>query len=46
MNVRINKQGIATFDCSFHVNNKEELVSLADKIRQVPSVMDIERSKG
>ena len=46
MNVRINKQNIATFECGFHVNNKEELVSLADKIRQVPSVIDIERSKG
>jgi guanosine-3',5'-bis(diphosphate) 3'-pyrophosphohydrolase len=46
MNVRINKQGIATFDCGFHVNNKEELTSLTDKIRQVPNVIDIERSKG
>ncbi|HIV17186.1 MAG TPA: bifunctional (p)ppGpp synthetase/guanosine-3',5'-bis(diphosphate) 3'-pyrophosphohydrolase [Candidatus Alectryocaccobium stercorigallinarum] len=46
MNVRINKQGIATFDCGFHVNNKDELTSLTDKIRQVPNVIDIERSKG
>lgn len=46
MNVRINKQGVATFDCGFHVNNKEELTSLTDKIRQVPNVIDIERSKG
>lgn len=46
MNVRINKQGIATFDCSFHVNNKEELSSLIEKIRQVPNVIDIERAKG
>ena len=46
MNVRINKQNIATFECGFHVDNKEELVSLTEKIRQVPSVIDIERSKG
>ena len=46
MNVRINKQNVATFECGFHVDNKEELVSLADKIRQVPNVIDIERSKG
>ncbi len=46
MNVRINKQGIATFDCGFHVNNKEELMGLTEKIRQIQSVLDIERSKG
>ncbi len=46
LNVRINKQGIATFDCGFRVNNKEELAGLTDKIRQIPNVVDIERAKG
>lgn len=46
MNVRINKQQVATFNCGFKVNNKDELASLTEKIRQVPSVIDIERTRG
>ncbi len=46
MNVRTSKQGTATIDMTFDVNSKEELNSLVEKIRQVESVIDIERSKG
>ena len=46
INVRTSKQGTATVDMTFDVNSKEELNSLIEKIRQVESVMDIERSKG
>ncbi len=46
MNVRVSKQGVATFACGFQVNNREELSYLSDKIRQVPNVIDIERAKG
>ena len=46
MNVRTSKQGTATIDMTFDVNSKEELNSLVEKIRQVESVIDIERSRG
>lgn len=46
INVRTNKQGTATVDMTFDVRSKEELNSLIEKIRQVESVIDIERAKG
>lgn len=46
MNVRTSKQGTATIDMAFDVNSKEELNTLIEKIRQVESVLDIERSRG
>ncbi len=46
MNVRMNKQGIATFDIGFEITNKDELQTLVESLRQVPQVVDIERTKG
>lgn len=46
INVRTSKQGTASIDMSFDVHNNEELNSLMEKIRQVESVIDIERSRG
>lgn len=46
MNIRTSKQGTATVDMAFDVKSKEELNSLIEKIRQVESVIDIERSRG
>ncbi len=46
VNVRTSKQGNATFNVGFKVDNKEELASLVEKIRQINSVIDIERSRG
>ena len=46
MNVRTSKQGTATIDMTFDVNRKEELNALVEKVRQVESVIDIERSRG
>ncbi len=46
MNVRTSKQGTATIDMTFDVNSKEELNALVEKVRQVESVIDIERSRG
>lgn len=46
INVRTSKQGTATVDMIFNIKSKEELNSLIEKIRQVESVIDIERSKG
>ena len=40
------KQGIATITLAFGTKGKEELSSLVEKIRQVESVIDIERTRG
>lgn len=46
LNVRTSKQGTATLSISFDVKNVEELNTLIEKIRQIESVMDIERTTG
>lgn len=46
MNCRTNKQDKATLAVSFEVASKEELASLIEKIRQVESVLDVERTTG
>ena len=46
MNVRTSKQGTASIDVTFDVHNNEELNSIIEKVRQVESVIDIQRSKG
>ena len=46
LNTRVNKQGKATINMSFDVQSKEELNSIIGKIRQVESVIDIQRTTG
>ncbi|MDO4298688.1 MAG: bifunctional (p)ppGpp synthetase/guanosine-3',5'-bis(diphosphate) 3'-pyrophosphohydrolase [Lachnospiraceae bacterium] len=46
VNTRTSKQGIATLSISFNVPGKSVLNSLIEKLRQVESVMDIERTTG
>ena len=46
MNSRTNKQEKATISLSFNVRSKEDLNSLIEKIRQVESVIDVERTTG
>ena len=46
LNTRTSKQGLATMDTSFQVSSREELVTVTDKLRQIDSVIDIERSTG
>ena len=46
LNTRTSKQGTATINISFEVCSKEELNSLIEKIRQIESVKDIERTAG
>ncbi|MDO4272670.1 MAG: bifunctional (p)ppGpp synthetase/guanosine-3',5'-bis(diphosphate) 3'-pyrophosphohydrolase [Eubacteriales bacterium] len=46
INSRTNKQEKATISMSFEVRSKEELNSLIEKIRQVDSVIDVERTTG
>ncbi|MCM1259094.1 MAG: bifunctional (p)ppGpp synthetase/guanosine-3',5'-bis(diphosphate) 3'-pyrophosphohydrolase [Roseburia sp.] len=40
------KQGIATIEISFNTKGREELSGLIEKVRQVESVIDIERTTG
>lgn len=46
INSKTSKQGIATLSVSFNTKGKAELQSLIEKIRQVESVIDIERTTG
>ena len=46
INCRTNKQEKATISVSFNVSCKEELNSLIEKIRQLESVIDVERTTG
>ena len=46
INSKTSKQGIATISMSFNTKGKMELQGLIDKIRQVESVIDIERTTG
>jgi GTP pyrophosphokinase len=46
INSKTSKQGIATIEVSFHTKGRSELISLIEKIRQIDSVIDIERTSG
>ena len=46
MNTRTNKQGIATLSTSFEINSREELNQIVAKLRNIESVIDIERTTG
>ena len=46
INSRTNTQEKATISMSFEIGSKEELRSLIEKIRQVESVLDVERTTG
>ncbi|MGN0352524.1 MAG: RelA/SpoT family protein [Roseburia sp.] len=43
---KTSKQGIATIDISFSTKGKAELNSVIDKLRQIESIIDIERTTG
>ncbi len=46
LNTRVNKQGIVTMNTAFEVEGKEELKRVVEKIRNIESVMDVERTRG
>ena len=46
INVRTSKQGTATISITFDVHSSEELDQMIAKLRQVESVLDIERTTG
>ena len=45
-NTHISKQGIATMELGFVVTGRDELKHITEKLRQIPSVIDIERTTG
>ena len=46
VNSRTSKQGLATINMAFEVQGKEELNRLIDKLRNVESIIEIERTTG
>ena len=46
MNTRTSKQGLATMETSFQVSSRNQLREIVDKIRQIDSAIDIERTTG
>jgi GTP pyrophosphokinase len=46
MNVRTSKQGKATISIGFEINGKDQLNEIITKIRNVESIIDIERTAG
>ena len=46
INSRTSKQGIATIDVSFNTKGRGQINSLIERIRQIDSVIDIERTTG
>lgn len=46
MNCRTSKQGTASIAVSFEVQGRDELNKIIDKLRQIESILDIERTTG
>ena len=46
MNVRTSRQGTASIDMTFEVTSQQGLRDLMEKVRQVQSVIDVQRAKG
>ena len=46
LHTKTSKQGIATMEISFHIHSREQIISLVEKLRQIESVIDIERTTG
>ncbi|MCQ2512240.1 MAG: bifunctional (p)ppGpp synthetase/guanosine-3',5'-bis(diphosphate) 3'-pyrophosphohydrolase [Lachnospiraceae bacterium] len=46
MNVRINKQQIATIDMGFKVSSTDELSKVIDKLKAIDGIIDINRTTG
>ena len=46
VNTRTNKQGIATLVISFEIKSKNQLQEISEKVRMVPSVIDVGRNNG
>lgn len=46
VNTRTNKQGLATMNINFEISSRSELERIIEKIRNIDSVIDIERTTG
>ena len=46
VNIRTSKKGTATLDMGFIVQGREQLEGVIKKLRQIESVIDIERTTG
>ena len=46
INTHTSKQDVATLDLSFAIGGRDELAHVIEKLRQIPSVLDIERTTG
>ena len=46
LNTRLSKQGVVTMSTSFEITSREELNHVIEKIRNIESVIDIERTTG
>ena len=44
INSRVSKQGTATISLSFEISGTEELNRIIEKLRQIDSIIDIERA--
>jgi GTP pyrophosphokinase len=46
INTRTSKQGIATMMITFYVSGRNELQVMIERLRSVPSVLDVQRTTG
>ncbi len=46
LNTRLSKQGVVTMSTSFEISSRDELNHIIEKIRNIESVIDIERTTG
>ena len=46
VNTHISKQGVVTIDLGFEISGRDELNRIIEKLRQIPGVIDIERTTG
>lgn len=46
VNTRTSRNGVATMCVSFEISGTEELQKLVEKLRNIDSVIDIERTQG
>ena len=44
VNVKVSKQGQAVLSMSFETGGREEFDRIVDKLRQIPSVIDVDRN--
>ena len=46
INTHLSKQGVATMELGFIISGRDELTRVVEKLRQIPGVIDIERTAG